>query len=83
MSSEPTLRSSLTEHLRLARKLRTMHIYFHPEKCTGVWQCYAVCPVDCWTPDRERRVAIFHNPERCIACRACVLQCPRNAIELK
>jgi ferredoxin len=83
MSSGPTLWSSLTEHLRLARRLRGLQIHFYPEKCTGVWQCYAVCPVGCWTPDRARRVAIFHDPERCIACGACVLQCPRDAIELK
>jgi hypothetical protein len=36
MSSGPTLWSSLTEHLRLARRLRGLQIHFYPEKCTGV-----------------------------------------------
>jgi len=83
MSSEPTLWSSLTEHLQIARSLRGLQIHFDPDKCKGVWQCYEVCPVGCWTPDRALRVVNFHNSEWCIACGACVLQCPENAIELK
>ncbi len=83
MKSEPSMWSSLREQVQFARDLRGLQIHFYPEKCTGVWQCYNVCPVGCWTPDFERRVSIFHDPERCIACSACVLQCPRDAIELK
>ncbi len=75
--------SSLFEHLRLARDLRRLRIYFYPERCKGVWQCYEVCPVGCWTPDYESRVVVFHDPDRCIACGACVLQCPEDAIELR
>jgi NAD-dependent dihydropyrimidine dehydrogenase PreA subunit len=83
MSMQPTLRSSLKEHLRFARKLRHLEIRFSPEKCKGVWQCYEVCPVGCWAPDRTRRVVVFHDPDKCIACGACVLQCPEDAIELR
>lgn len=83
MSDTPTLWSSLLEHWEIARTLRGLQIQFDPEKCTGVWQCYEVCPVGSWTPDYNRRVVIFHNPELCIACGACVLQCPQAAIELK
>ena len=83
MSLHPTLRSSLKEHLRIARELRSLEIHFYPEKCKGVWQCYEVCPIGCWTPDRTRRVVVFHDPDKCIACGACVLQCPEDAIELK
>ncbi len=79
----PDIWTSLAEHIRLAKELRYLRIYFYPERCKGVWQCYEVCPVGCWTPDYEHRVAIFHNGEKCIACGACVLQCPENAIELK
>ncbi len=75
--------TSLAEHVRLARELRYLQIHFYPERCKGVWQCYEVCPVGCWTPDYERRVAVFRDPEKCIACGACVLQCPERAIELK
>ena len=83
MSNEPTLRSSLAEHWRFARSLRGLQIHYDAEKCTGVWQCYEVCPVGCWMPDRTHQVVIYHDPERCIACGACVLQCPEKAIELK
>jgi NAD-dependent dihydropyrimidine dehydrogenase PreA subunit len=83
MSMQPTLRSSLTEHLKFARELRTLQIHFYPQKCKGIWQCYEVCPVGCWTPNYKERVAVFHNPEKCIACGACVLQCPEDAIELR
>jgi len=83
MSAEPNFWSSMLEHLELARKLRKLQIYYHPEKCKGVWQCYEVCPIGCWTPDDKRRIAVFHNPELCIACGACVLQCPEKAIELR
>jgi NAD-dependent dihydropyrimidine dehydrogenase PreA subunit len=80
---DPTLMSSLKEHLRFARELRYLKIHFYPERCKGVLQCYNVCPVGCWKPDRSKRVVIFHDPEKCIACGACVLQCPQDAIELK
>jgi NAD-dependent dihydropyrimidine dehydrogenase PreA subunit len=83
MSTQPSLGSSLKEHLKSARELRTVEIHFHPEKCKGVWQCYNVCPVGCWTPDYAGRKVVFHDGERCIACGACVLQCPEDAIELK
>jgi NAD-dependent dihydropyrimidine dehydrogenase PreA subunit len=82
MANNPTLLSSMKEQLKLARELRSLKIHFSPEKCKGIWQCYEVCPVGCWTPDYEQRVAIFENNERCIACGACVLQCPEDAIEL-
>ena len=83
MTTQPTLLSLLKEHLRLAAELRHLKIYFYLDTCKGVWQCYEVCPVGCWTPDYENRVAVFHDPHRCIACGACVLQCPENAIELR
>jgi len=83
VSLQPTLGSSLKEHLKFARELRNLEIRFHPEKCKGVWQCYNVCPVGCWSPDHISRKVVFHDGERCIACGACVLQCPEDAIELK
>ena len=83
MTMQPTLRSSLKDHLKFARELRNLEIHFYQEKCKGVWQCYDVCPVGCWTPDYKKRVVIFHDAERCIACGACVLQCPEDAIELR
>lgn len=83
MTMQPTLLSSLKDHLKLARELRNLEIRFYPEKCKGVWQCYDVCPVGCWMPDYSKRVVMFHDCRRCIACGACVLQCPEDAIELR
>ncbi len=83
MNTQPTLWASLVKELQKVPKLRNLEIHFYPEKCKGVWQCYNVCPVGCWTPDYDKRVVIFHDAERCIACGACVLQCPEDAIELK
>ena len=83
MSTNPTLKDLMREHWVLARTLRSLEIHFDPTRCKGVWQCYEVCPVGCWTPDLETRVVRFSHAERCIACGACVKQCPENAIELK
>ena len=83
MTGSPSIRSLIEEHWSLARKLRGLQIYFDPDRCRGIWQCYEVCPVGCWTPDYEARVAVFRYGERCVACGACVLQCPESAIELR
>ena len=83
MEKTPTIWTSLGEHITLALTLRNLRIRFNPEKCGGMWQCYEVCPVGCWTPVKTTRKVIFNDPENCIACGACVLQCPEDAIELK
>lgn len=83
MKSTPNIWTSMVDELKIATKLGSLQIRFDPQKCKGTWQCYEVCPVGCWTPDRARRVVVFHDPELCIACGACVLQCPEDAIELR
>jgi NAD-dependent dihydropyrimidine dehydrogenase PreA subunit len=83
MTDSPSLSSIATEHIHLARTLRHLKIHFNAERCKGVWQCYEVCPIGCWAPDREQRVVVHQHTERCIACGACVLQCPEKAIELR
>jgi len=80
---QPSFWSTLGEHWEIARTLRKLEIHFDPDRCTGVWECYEVCPVGCWTPNRDQRVAIFHNSELCVACGACVRQCPNDAIVLE
>lgn len=83
MSIQPTLKSALKEQWKILRELRNLEIHLYPEQCKGVWQCYNVCPVGCWTPDYASRIVTLHDTERCIACGACVLQCPQDAIELR
>lgn len=83
MPTSPSLRDLLLEHWHLARSLRRLEIVFHPEKCVGLFDCYEVCPVDCWRPARERGTVDFIGADRCVACNACVLQCSVDAIELK
>jgi NAD-dependent dihydropyrimidine dehydrogenase PreA subunit len=83
MAENPKMIDLLKEHLELAQVLRRLRIHFDPVKCTGVWECVQVCPVECWEKDVENRKARFIAPERCIACNACVLQCPEGAIELR
>ena len=80
--SPQNYRELLRKEMETVVRLKNLEIHFHPEKCKGIWQCYNVCPVGCWTPDPANRVVIFHDKERCIACGACVLQCPEQAIEL-
>lgn len=71
------------EEIHRMKTLRNLRIFFEPQKCKGVWECYEVCPVDCWLPDHQANKVIFKNAEQCIACGACVLQCPQGAIALK
>lgn len=83
MSESPSLGHLLREHLELAWTLRRLRIRLDSERCAGLWECYEVCPVDCWAPDRERGVVVLQNEEDCIACGACVLQCAAGAIKLE
>ena len=83
MIKTPTLWNLLGEHLKLAFTLRGLQIHFDSEKCKGMWQCYEVCPVGCWTPRTDVRKVEFQDLDRCIACGACVLQCPEAAIDLR
>jgi len=76
------LKETLFKEWRTIRELRHLHIQFDPDRCTGTWQCYDVCPIGCWTPDHQNSIAIFHDAELCVACGACVLQCKPEAIRL-
>ena len=83
MTESPGLRALVLEHWHLARTLRHLEIIFTPEKCIGLFECYEVCPVDCWRVTANSEKVEFIGAEQCIACNACVLQCSAEAIELK
>ena len=76
------IKKMIVDEWQKVRQLRYLSIKFDPAKCTGTWQCYEVCPIGCWTPNYQTRVAEFHDAHLCVACGACVLQCPEDAIEL-
>ncbi len=50
------------------------------KKCRGDGICGIVCPLDCFTLDKQRRIAILENPELCICCGACIVQCQFDAL---
>lgn len=79
----PSFLELMKEHWHLAVHLRRMQITFHAERCSGIYECYEVCPVNCWKPDPSTGKVEFQNEAHCIACGACVLQCPEDAIELR
>lgn len=76
------IKEMLADEWKNVQTLRQLTIQYDPSRCKGVWQCYEVCPIGCWTPNYETRVVEFHDAEKCIACGACVLQCPEGAIQL-
>jgi NAD-dependent dihydropyrimidine dehydrogenase PreA subunit len=83
MVQSPGMRELILEHWHLAQTLRRLQIVFEPERCIGLFECYEVCPVDCWRIDEPRAKVEFIGADRCIACNACVLQCSAEAIALK
>jgi NAD-dependent dihydropyrimidine dehydrogenase PreA subunit len=77
------LKAILLEEWANVRRLRYLRIQLDPDRCTGAWQCYEVCPVGLWTPNYETRIVDLDDDTLpCIACGACVLQCPSGAIRL-
>jgi NAD-dependent dihydropyrimidine dehydrogenase PreA subunit len=83
MSDSPSMREMLVEHWHLARSLRRLQIFFDASRCIGLFECYEVCPVDCWSIDEGLGIVEYIGADRCIACNACVLQCSAEAIELR
>jgi NAD-dependent dihydropyrimidine dehydrogenase PreA subunit len=83
MADSPGMGKLLLEHWHLARNLRRLEIVFEPERCIGLFECYEVCPVNCWLIDEANGKVDFIGAKRCIACNACVLQCSAEAIELR
>ena len=83
MTDSPGMGELLLEHLHLARNLRRLEIVFEQDCCIGLFECYEVCPVNCWRLDEVNGKVEFIGAKRCIACNACVLQCSAEAIELR
>lgn len=62
------------------REEKCFQIEVDNEKCRGDGICGIVCPLDCFTLDKQKRLAILERPEKCIYCGACVVQCQFDAL---
>ena len=61
-------------------KEREFHIVLDLERCSGAYNCWAVCPEACFDKRPEiHKVEVTHG-DRCIRCGACVVQCPQDAL---
>jgi len=61
-------------------KEREFHVALDLERCSGAYNCWAVCPEACFDKRPEsHKVEITHD-DRCIRCGACVVQCPQDAL---
>ncbi len=71
--SSPTQASGLFEE-------KEFRVALDLERCSGAYNCWAVCPEACFEKRTEiHKVEISHG-ERCIRCGACVVQCPQDAL---
>ncbi len=59
---------------------RQFRVVLDLERCTGAYNCWAVCPEACFDKlPSLQKVAITHS-DRCIRCGACIVQCPQDAL---
>jgi ferredoxin len=50
------------------------------DRCTGAYNCWAVCPEAVYEKQPAIRKVTIARPERCIRCGACLVQCPQDAL---
>jgi NAD-dependent dihydropyrimidine dehydrogenase PreA subunit len=62
------------------REEKGFHVEVDSEKCRGDGICGIVCPVDCFTLDKQKSLAILEKPDKCIYCGACIVQCQFDAL---
>lgn len=61
-------------------KEKEFRIALDLERCTGAYNCWAVCPEACFVKRAEiHKIELTHG-DRCIRCGACVVQCPQDAL---
>jgi NAD-dependent dihydropyrimidine dehydrogenase PreA subunit len=62
------------------REEKSLQIVVDDEKCRGDGICEIVCPLDCFSVDRQKQLAIFERADECICCGACIMQCQFDAL---
>lgn len=71
--SSPTAPAGLFEE-------KDFHVVLDLERCSGAYNCWAVCPEAVFEKQPLiHKVSIAH-PEQCIRCGACLVQCPQDAL---
>ncbi len=53
------------------------------DRCTGAYNCWAVCPEAVFEKRTEIHKVAIARPERCIRCGACLVQCPQDALSFE
>ncbi len=74
--STPVYKSGLHED-------RLFRIALLEERCDGAGRCEAVCPMEVFEVDYDRRLASLSRPQACVQCGACLVQCPFDALYFK
>lgn len=62
------------------REEKGFQVEVDSQRCRGDGICGIVCPQDCFSLDKQKRLAILERPEKCIFCGACVVQCQFDAL---
>jgi L-aspartate semialdehyde sulfurtransferase ferredoxin len=50
------------------------------QRCTSCGACVTVCPVGCFTVEKNRQISF--KGEKCVACGVCIKACPPRAMEV-
>jgi NAD-dependent dihydropyrimidine dehydrogenase PreA subunit len=62
------------------REEKGLAIEVDSEKCRGDGICGLVCPMACFSLDKQKKLAILERADKCICCGACIVQCQFDAL---
>jgi NAD-dependent dihydropyrimidine dehydrogenase PreA subunit len=71
--SSPTAPAGLFEE-------KTFQVVLDLDRCTGAYNCWAVCPEAVFEKRPEIHKVAIARPQSCIRCGACLVQCPQDAL---
>jgi NAD-dependent dihydropyrimidine dehydrogenase PreA subunit len=59
---------------------KNFRVVLDNERCTGAYNCWAVCPEAVFEKQPAIHKVAIVRPESCIRCGACLVQCPQDAL---
>ena len=74
--SSPTAPAGLFEE-------KDFRVVLDLERCTGAYNCWAVCPEAVFEKQPAIHKVSIVRPESCIRCGACLVQCPQDALSFE